>query len=253
MATPSDPSDGALLAEPVRFPAPEGGWAAGYLARPAWRATAPAVLVLHHRDGLDPATTEIVRRVAAHGYLALAPNLHFREERHAPREQAAEELSEAGGLADEQFLGDLDRAIDFVRNLPTASGSVGVLGFCSGGRQAYLGACTYPLDAIVVCYGGRTVARPDQLTPRRPVAPVERTATLTAPVLWLSGREGKNPSPEDAAAVEGALTAHGKEHVVHVYEDTGHAFFAVDRPSYRPVAATDGWDRIFSWFARYLS
>jgi carboxymethylenebutenolidase len=225
--------EGALLAEPTRVPAPEGGWASGYLARPTWRGTAPAVVVLHH--------------------LALAPNLHFREERHASRQQAAEELSEAGGLADDQFLADFDRAVDVVRNLPTATGKVGLLGFCSGGRQAYLAACTFPVDAVVACYAGRTVARPDQLTPRRPVAPVERTATLSAPLLWLSGREDKNPSPDDAATVEAALTAHGKEHEVHVYDDTGHAFFAVDRPSYRPVAATDGWNRIISWFGRHLT
>lgn len=245
--------DGALLATPARFPAPDGGWAPGYLASPAWRRAVPTVVVLHHRNGLDHATEEIVRRLAASGYLAFAPNLHFREERSTPMDRAATELASAGGLPDDQCMADVERAVDFCRNLPNASGRVGMLGFCSGGRQAYLAACTFPLDAVAVCYGGHTVARPDQLTARHPVAPVDRTAMLTAPLLWLSGREDKNPSPDDAAAVEAALKAHDKEREIHIYDDTGHAFFAVDRPSYRPVAATDGWGRILSWFERHLA
>ena len=246
-------SDGALLAEPLRFPAPEGGWATGYMARPAWQRDGPSVVVLHHRNGLDAETEEIVRRLAANGYVAMAPNLHFREERDVAMDQAAKDLAHAGGVPDDRCMADVAQAVDYVRNLPFTSGKVGMLGFCSGGRQSYLAACTSALDAVVVCYGGRVVARPDQLSDRHPVAPIARTATLSGPMLALSGKEDKNPSPDDMAAIEAALAAHGKEHEVHIYDDTGHAFFAVDRPSYRPVAATDGWSRIFSWFGRHLA
>lgn len=247
------PPDGALVAEPVRFPAPEGGWAPGYLARPAWRHDVPAVVVLHHREGLDAPTEEIVRRLAADGYAALAPNLHFREERLAPMEAAAEQLRHAGGVPDDRAVADVGQAADFARHLSTTTGALGLLGFCSGGRQAYLAACTLPFEAVVVCYGGRVVADRAQLSDRHPVAPIDMTPNLSAPLLGLFGKEDTNPSPADVAAIKTALTEHRKVHAVHSYEGTGHAFFAVDRPSYRPEAANDGWQRIWAFFGRHLA
>jgi carboxymethylenebutenolidase len=48
------------------------------------------------------------------------------------------------------------------------------------------------------------------------------------------------------------LTEAGKDHEFHTYEDAGHGFFAVDRPTYRPAAATDGWRRVLGFFGRHL-
>ena len=147
----------------------------------------------------------------------------------------------------------LAAAIDCLRALPYVSGKVGVIGYCSGGRQAYLAACTLQgIDAVIVCYGGGVATKPEDLTPRQPVAPIDLTKDLQCPLLGFFGIEDKRPSPADAAKTEEALKKCGKTYEFHTYENTGHAFFAVDRPQYRVHAALDGWKRVFAWFGKYL-
>ena len=149
--------------------------------------------------------------------------------------------------------GDVQGAIDYLRTLPYVSGKVGVIGYCSGGRQAYLAACTLRgIDAAIDCYGGGVVAKPEELTARQPVAPIDFTKDLQCPLLGLFGVEDTRPSPDDVAHIEEALKKHGKTYAVHTYENAGHAFFAVNRPNYRPHAAVDGWEKVFAWFGKYL-
>jgi carboxymethylenebutenolidase len=104
----------------------------------------------------------------------------------------------------------------------------------------------------VDCYGGFVVATPDQITEKRPVAPVTLTADISCPILCLFGEEDANPSPEHRAVIEAALTESGKTFEIVSYPDAGHAFFAVDRPSYRVEAANAGWQRIFDFYSRHL-
>src|SRR6266487_3517728 len=146
-----------------------------------------------------------------------------------------------------------DVAADHLRSLTSASGRVGVIGYCSGGRQTYVVACSMQVDAAVDCYGGRVVAATEDLSERQPVAPLDMTANLSCPLLGLFGGEDRNPSTEHVARIEEELRKHGKTHEFHVYDGAGHAFFAVDRPSYRVHAATDGWQRIWTWFGRHLT
>ena len=118
----------------------------------------------------------------------------------------------------------------------------------------YLVACNIPsLDAAVDCYGGRVVAAADQLTPATPVAPIDMTANMHCPLLGLFGVEDANPDPAQVAHMEEELKKHGKSYEFHSYEGAGHGFFAVDRPSYRPEAATEGWQRVFEFYGKHLS
>jgi carboxymethylenebutenolidase len=82
---------------------------------------------------------------------------------------------------------------------------------------------------------------------------VDRAADLTCPLLGLFGVEDKMPSPEQVDELEQALKANGKTYEFRSYENAGHAFFAVNRPAYRPEAAVDGWKRILDWYGRYLT
>ena len=109
-----------------------------------------------------------------------------------------------------------------------------------------------PPDAAIDCYGGGVVVPPTELTDRQPVAPIEYTRDLSCPLLGLFGKEDQRPSPEDVAKTEGELEKWGKTYEFHTYDKAGHAFFAVDRPSYRQEAAMDGWKQIFRWFGKYL-
>ena len=85
--------------------------------------------------------------------------------RRARSTDAAAAATDAGGVPDEQCIGDVRGAADFLRALPQSNGRVGVIGYCSGGRQAYVVACSLDFDAAVDCYGGRVVAAPEDLTP----------------------------------------------------------------------------------------
>jgi len=76
---------------------------------------------------------------------------------------------------------------------------------------------------------------------------------LGCPLLGLFGADDKNPPPAETEILDAELTRLGKTFEFTTYEGAGHAFFAVDRPSYRPEAAVDGWRRIFDWYGRYLA
>ena len=242
----------ALLAETVLMGGHGGDRIDAYLARPFGAGPCPGVVVIHHMPGWDSPNKEIARRFAHHGYAALLPNLHFREGKATPEENSAS-VRAAGGMPDDRTMGDVRGAIDYLRALPYLNGRVGVIGYCSGGRQAYLAACTLRgIDAAIDCYGGGVVARPEELTPRQPVAPIDFTKDLACPLLGLFGVEDTRPSPDDVAKTKAALTKFGKTYAFHTYDSAGHAFFAVDRPQYRQHAAVDGWQKVFAWFETYL-
>jgi carboxymethylenebutenolidase len=243
----------AMLAETVYIRGHQGDQIDAYFARPLGAGPYPGVVVIHHMPGWDEATKEIARKFAFHGYATISPNLHYREGKGTPEANSAS-VRAAGGMPDDRTLGDVEGAMGFLRSLPYCNGKVGVTGFCSGGRQAYLAACKIPsLNAAVDCYGGGVAASPDELTERQPVAPIDFTADLHCPLLGLFGKEDRRPSPEEVAKTEEELKRWGKTYEFHMYDNAGHAFFSVDRPNYRPEAAVDGWKKVFAWFSKYLS
>jgi carboxymethylenebutenolidase len=84
----------------------------------------------------------------------------------------------------------------------------------------------------------------------RPI--LELAKDLSCPLLGLFGADDKFPTPDETATLSAELTRAGKEHDFHTYDGAGHAFFAVDRPSYRPEAAVDGWSRILAFYGTHL-
>jgi carboxymethylenebutenolidase len=224
-----------------------------YLARPTGVGSYGGVAVLHHMTGLDEATLEIVRKLAHHGYLAICPSLHFREGADAAPDDAAAASRAAGGVPDERMLGDLDASLGYLRSLQESNGRVAVIGYCSGGRQAFLAACSLELDAAVDCYGSFVNNDPPSTTPLtyRPV--LNRAAEMRCPLLGLFGADDPNPSPADVEEISAELDRLGKPHEFHVYPGAGHGFFDTQSVRYDLEAARDGWERTFSFLARHLS
>src|SRR3989442_4763711 len=172
----------AMMAETIRIRGHDDDDIPAYFARPLGDGPYGAVIVLHHMPGWDEATKEITRTFAANGYLALCPNLHFREKPDASSpSEAAQAVRDAGGVPDARCVGDAAGAARFLRSHPMANGKVGVIGYCSGGRQAYLVACSLELDAAVDCYGGKRGPRPGHPTHRPPGAPPRLTPNLSCP------------------------------------------------------------------------
>src|SRR4051794_7285285 len=183
-------SDG-ILAETITIAAHGGDEIEAYFARPVDGTDQPGVVVIHHMPGYDRATKVIVRTFAVYGYAALMPNLFHRYAPGAKAGDAAAAARDAGGVPDEQRLGDVQGAIDVLRSRPEANGKVGAIGYCSGGRQTFMVACTLDLDAAVDCYGGR--------------ANVDLAPNLRCPLLGLFGEDDQSPSPDDVATMARAL------------------------------------------------
>ncbi len=243
----------AQIAETIILHGHEGDTIDAYMARPLGAGPFPGVVIIHHMPGWDGSSKEIARRFAHHGYVALSPNLQHREGKATAEENSAS-VRTAGGMPDDRTMGDVQAAIDQLRNLPYLNGKVGVIGYCSGGRQAYLAGCTLKgIDAVISCYGGGVVASGEDLTPRQPKAPIDFTEQLSCPILGLFGEEDTRPSPADAAITEAALKKYNKQYEIVMMPKAGHAFFAVDRVQYRVQAALDGWKKVFSWFGQHLS
>lgn len=225
-----------------------------YLAEPVDRGKVPGVVVIHHMPGYDRETKEICRTFAVRGYAALCPNLFHRYAPGARWNDASAAARAAGGVPDDQCLGDVQGAIDHLRALPDATGKIGVIGYCSGGRHTYLVACSLDVDAAVDCYGGGVVVdSSEQITPQRPVPPIELTPKLGCPLLGLFGAQDANPSPAHVAKMEEELQGHGKTYEFHTYPDAGHAFFSVDYPPYNRDAARDGWKQIWRFLGKHLA
>lgn len=243
----------ALLAETVTITGQGGDEIEAYLARPMVEGPIGSVVVIHHMPGYDAATKEITRRFAAEGYAALCPNLYSREAPGADPDDAAATARAQGGVPDERLVGDVAGAARELRGLPSSNDKVGTIGYCSGGRQAFLAGCSLDLQAAVDCYGAFVSGQPPKDFPLQVEPIVHLTKDLSCPLLGLFGKEDKYPSPEDVAELEQELSAQSKEYEFHSYEGAGHAFFSVDRPSYDPQAATDGWQRILDFFGRHLA
>ncbi|MFJ6216926.1 dienelactone hydrolase family protein [Streptomyces sp. NPDC092296] len=242
----------SLSARTTRITGHGGDEIEAYLARPDGEAPRGGVVVIHHMPGYDRATKEIVRRFAELGYDAICPNLYSREAPGASPDDAAATARAQGGVPDERLVGDVAGAASHLRALPTSNGRVGVIGYCSGGRQSVLAACHLDLDAAVDCYGAFVTGTPPEGFPLKVTNLVDQLPGLRAPLLGLFGVEDRFPGPEQVAELEQILTAEGKEFEFHSYEGAGHAFFSVDRPSYNVPAANDGWERITAFYAKHL-
>ena len=242
-----------MIAETVTVRGHNGDEIEAYYARPLGAGPFPGVVVIHHAPGWDEWCKEVARKFAHHGYAAIDPNLYHREGPGSPDDVAAK-VRGSGGVADDQVMGDVQGCIDFLRAQPYANGKIGVIGFCSGGRHTYLAACRLPnVDAAVDCWGGNVIVDdPSQLTDKRPVAPIDLTETMSAPLLGIFGNDDPNPSPDQVNRTEEVLRRLGKTYEFHRYDGAGHGFFATERPNYRQEQAVDGWQKVFAFYERYL-
>ncbi|MEO9254443.1 MAG: dienelactone hydrolase family protein [Tepidiformaceae bacterium] len=241
-----------MLAETVSIEGNGGDFINAYFARPLGPGPVGTVVLLHHMPGWDEFYKEAARKIAYHGYAVLMPNLYARNGHGSPDDVAARVRTE-GGVADDQVVGDAQASLRYLRALPYGNGKVGIMGGCSGGRQAYITACRTPgWNAVVDLWGGGVVMADKDLTEKRPVSPITYTSGLVAPLLGLFGELDKNPPVEQVAQHEAELNKQGKEYEFHIYPDAGHGFFETNRPGYRQAQAVDAWVKIFAFFERTL-
>lgn len=241
-----------MLAETIPIKGHNGDTIMAYTARPLGPGPFPAVVLVHHMPGWSDWYHETTLRFARHGYLAICPNLYERSG-HGAVDDVAAIVRAAGGVPDAQVVGDIQGAMAYVRALPYHNGKVGLIGSCSGGRHAYLVAClSEGVDAIVDLWGGGVIASGEELIANRPVAPIDYTNRLTAPVLGIFGNEDRSPPPDQVDRHEAVLKEQGKAYEFHRYDGAGHGFFYYDRAFYRVEQANDAWGHVWTFFDQQL-
>ena len=244
----------AYVAESVTLTGANGDQVGAYVARPTTPGTHPAVVLIHSAPAWGDLYHEWTMKFARRGFIAICPNLYARLGQGVPEEIAAK-ARESGGVPDADVVGDARGAIDFVRGIPGHNGKVGVIGGCSGGRHSFLVATSLPddIDVVADLWGGGIPAKPEELTPKRPVNLIEQTSKLKAPLIGIFGNEDANPAPDRVDALEAALKAAGKTYEFHRYDGAGHGFMHYDGAGYRQEQAMDAWTHVWAFFEKHLA
>jgi carboxymethylenebutenolidase len=236
-----------VRAEIISYPGGAGDTIHAYVASPVSEGPRPGIVLIHHLPGWDEFYQEFAERLGRHGYDVISPDLYCRTGHGAPDDVAAKMRAE-GGVSDAQAVADLAAAREWLLARPSSNGKVGIMGSCSGGRHAVLTASLVPgFDALIDLWGGAVVAGPDQLSEQRPVAPIDYTADLQAPILGIFGNDDGSPSPEQVDVHEAELRRLGKDYEFHRYDGAGHGFFYYHTPRYRPEQAMDAWAKVFAF------
>ncbi len=214
-----------------------GANAAGYLARPA-SGSGPGVIVIQEWWGLVDHIKALADRFAAEGFFALAPDLYHGDSTTSPDDAGRLMMA----LDIERAISELGGAEQVLLGLDGIRGStVGVVGFCMGGRLALAAACKRPqIGACVNFYGVHPNVSLD-------------LAGLRAPVLGLFGENDGFVAQEDVRKLEHELQQAGRSATFHVYPGADHAFFNDSRPDvYNEEAAGDAWNRTLDFFREHL-
>jgi carboxymethylenebutenolidase len=245
-------ASGGIRTEVISYPGANGDQIHAYVAQPTGDGPRPGIVAVHHMPGWDEFYREFSDRLARHGYTVICPDLYCRYGHGTPDDIAAKVRAD-GGVHDASVVGDCAAAREWLLAQPSSNGKVGIIGSCSGGRQALLTASTSPgFDAVVDLWGGGVIMGPDELSPARPVSPLDYTADLNAPLLGIFGNDDRYPTPELVDQHEAELKRLGKDYEFHRYDGASHGFFYYHTPMYRPEATMDAWEKVFTFFADRL-
>lgn len=246
------PGEG-LVQDSVTLP---GGLPA-FVARPAAKGRYGTVIVVNEIFGVHEYIKDICRRLAALGYVAVAPEFFYRANAGnilATTTDRAVMMSIVGKAKHEQVMGDVSTTLDWLgKQAFVAPHRIGITGFCWGGTVVWMAAARFPAIKSGVAWYGRLAPPPPPRADAPPPAtppearpyPLDIAATLKSPVLGLYGGLDKGIPAADVEAMRSKLGPRGE---LILYPNAEHGFHADYRPSYNEAAATDGWNRLQAWF-----
>jgi len=230
------------MAETVEFKS-NGHNASGYLATPA-SGSGPGVLVIQEWWGLDASLKTMADRLAAAGFVALAPDLYHGElAAHDEMDKAAHLMN---SMPADRAGRDMSGAVDYLASHPAVTGKgIGVVGFCMGGMLSFLIAANRgdKVKALVPFYGfPQGEAEPDW-------------STLTASVSGHMAEHDDFFPPAAAQALEKKLRAMGKDVTLTVHPGTGHAFMGPHNAlgTLNETLAAQIWPEVISFLKSRLS
>jgi carboxymethylenebutenolidase len=210
-----------------------------FIVYPEVKSKAPVVLVIHEIFGLTDWVRSVADQLAAHGYIAVAPDLlsGFGPKGGGSSDFASTQdaMKAIGTLNPDVITADLNAVADYAKKLPSANGKLAVTGFCWGGGQSFRYATNRKdLSAAFVFYG----------------PPPKDVSSITAPVY---GFYGGNDARIDATIpdTEAAMKQAGKKYDPVTYEGAGHGFMRAgeDPGNTNPANKTahdQAWERWLS-------
>ena len=220
----------------------------GYFARPVSGENFPIVLVVQEIFGVHEHIKDICRRLAKQGYLAVAPELYFRQGDVSKMKDINEILEKVvAKVPDAQVMKDLDSTVAWAEANKGDRKRVAITGFCYGGRITWLYAAHNADVKAGVAWYGRLQGVAGANQPRHPIDLVKE---LKAPVLGLYGGKDQGIPVSDVEDMRNDLKAAQSQSDIVIYPDAPHGFNADYRQSYRKEAAEDGWKKMLAWFAK---
>ena len=217
-----------------------------YLCQPDGPGPFPAVVVIQNQDGVAEFTQEMTRRIAEAGYLGIAPDLYHRN----TLETNSDHQKRAASRHDSGVIKDVNATVEFLRGCATAdSGRLGIVGFCMGGRVAFLMAAANPLFRAAVDFYGGGIYKAWGDGP----APAECAGQIHCPIQGHFGELDKNPPADEMRTLDAELKRLGKPHEFYFYPDAGHAFNRKGWEGYRPDADAASWPRTVDFFKTHLA
>jgi carboxymethylenebutenolidase len=217
-----------------------------YVARPDDNQQRPAIVVIQEIFGVNDNIQTITRRFAEEGFVAGAPEIFHRfDQKQVPYSEGQTGMALRNQLSDDMVSEDANATVSLLKGI--SNGRVGIVGFCYGGRVAYLMATRNPeLQAVAPFYGGRIVADD-------PSAPINATANIRAPMILFFGENDQSIPMEQVQRIREELTKQGKQFEIHTYPGAGHGFMASDRAaSYNAEADADAWPKVVAFFKKHL-
>ncbi|MEL2241678.1 dienelactone hydrolase family protein [Leclercia adecarboxylata] len=209
----------------------------------------PIVIVIQEIFGVHEHIRDLCRRLALEGYLAVAPELYFRQGDPNEYSDIPTLFSNlVSKVPDAQVLADLDHVANWAARNGGDPHRLLATGFCWGGRINWLYAAHNPQLKAAVAWYGKLVG---EKTLNSPKHPVDIATDLNAPVLGLYGAEDTGIPLDTVETMRHALRAANATAEIVVYPGAGHAFNADYRPSYHEESAKDGWQRMLAWFRQY--
>lgn len=225
----------------IDIAATDGGKYGGYLSLPPL-GKGPGIVVFQEIFGVNRHIRAVADQYALDGFVVLAPDLFWRE---APRVELGYEgadrergIALMKGADPKKLAEDVKTTVAALRARPEVTGKVGALGYCMGGRLAYIAAAIAGVDAASCFYGGGIQ---DQL---------DRAASIRCPIQFHYGAKDSAISMEAVEKVKAAFA--GKKAEFWIYPDAGHGFNCWDRASYHPQSAVPSHGRTLEFFAQHL-
>ncbi len=223
-----------------------------YYARPAQGQKFATVIVVQEIFGVHEYIKDTCRRLAKAGYLAVAPELYFRQGDASKVSDVQALLRDiVSKVPDAQVFADIDATVAWAGGSlgKGETARLGITGFCWGGRVVWLYAAHNQNVRAGVAWYGVLTGPTNEFRTRHPL---DAVASINAPILGLYGGADQGIPNDTVDRMREALRAAGKKSEIVLYPDTPHAFHADYRPSYRAAQAQDGWRRLEVWFSRNL-